>query len=840
VSEDHNTRDKFFVRGNGFRRAGDLSATPYRLGQLELFSDEEEQFMQREVERKLHEPKLPSAGSRERLWVEKLKLFAQDESLAVVLKMSAGRYATALEILLPRQEYIRKKLRVHHAPDEEVDEVEPGGKREGNWLTLPGCYYTRKPVTSKTNKGLFSAATELRAASAKDTEKKWLAEFLLQGEPEQISNFKMECLYLLRGADGNVTRLVRLVNTVGEVSAGPEAGGTDILPAEQFGSAEKFRTWCLSKGNFNWGVGEGAGNLELQMLHSDVSNNAAYKVARLVEYCGWHPLKGLARDNILKGLWLYDECAFSSTGAMILQDDDGVVLHEGEIYVLSRKGREADFAHGRPQMRPHEILDGCVPEPWMKTLALKTVKLDKSEWEPDSLTMPVLSGFFRETCRRFFDTAGGLGGLMAVGSLLGYAAGPEFFEFYGCLPSIFIPGQMGSGKTFFTNWGMGLQGYAPTKGLGLGKGSRVTPVGLCQQLENYSNLALWFDEYRQYEISDEKVSIIRDSYDRQLAGKWTPDGVQRVIRTTPIVSGETDTSDAATRSRYTHLQISASQRRGNHVNWMRDNRQYFYFFWRHLMANRPEFVRIVMEQVANWFNSEDTKNIPERSRVTYALAYASFAAASVLLESHTSQEVSAYRKFIIERASSAAEDVDSDVNVNVFVKDLIVAFKAGEIAPEFFRVVKTTHAWPREGHDDALVNQGMWDEVDLFMDHDSILKALQISMRYAGESVKLKEKDLRDQLSKLGFWIKPQNMRMGKKGSMTTTNVWGFHVDLHPLGLQRNSDEIYQASLAEPDPNDPGPKFKDGDPRKGVLFSIIEGVEKYERSETAAVKEEKK
>jgi hypothetical protein len=447
--------------------------------------------------------------------------------------------------------------------------------------------------------------------------------------------------------------------------------------------------------------------------------------------------------------------------------------------------------------------------------------------------MPVLSGFFRETCRRFFDTAGGLGGLMAVGSLLGYAAGPEFFNFYGCLPSIFIPGQMGSGKTFFTNWGMGLQGYAPTKGLGLGKGSRVTPVGLCQQLENYSNLALWFDEYRQYEISDEKVSIIRDSYDRQLAGKWTPDGVQRVIRTTPIVSGETDTSDAATRSRYTHLQLSASQRLGNHVNWMRDNRQYFYFFWRHLMAHRPEFVAVVMQQAASWFNSPDTKNIPERSRVTYALAYASFAAASILLESHTAQEVWAYRKSIIERAGSAAEDVDSDVNVNIFIQNLITAVKAGEIPPEFFRIERKTRACPREGQGDALPNQGMWYEVDLFMDPESVLLALQIFMRKAGGTVNLKYKDYRDQLSKFDYWIKSSAdnqlvKRFGKKGSMASARAWGFHLDLHPLGLQRNSDETYLASLADPDPNDPEPKFKDVDPRRGPLFAIVEAVEKYE------------
>ena len=551
------------------------------------------------------------------------------------------------------------------------------------------------------------------------------------------------------------------------------------------------------------------------------------------------------------GLWLFDECGFASDGPIILPDEDGVIQYDGDIYVLARKGREADFAHGRPKMRPWLTLDES--EPWLKAMeSVEVVNLDKSEWEPASAAMPVLSGFFREACRRFFDTAGGLGGFLAVGSMLGYAAGPEFFQRYSCLPAIFIPGQMGSGKTFFCNWLMGIQGYQPEegcKGLGLGKGSRVTPVGLCQQLENYSSMALWFDEYRQYEISDEKVSIIRDAYDRQLAGKWTPDGVQRVIRTTPIVSGETDTSDAATRSRYTHLQISASQRLGNHVNWMRDNRQYFFFFWRHLMVHRPEFVRMVMTLAADWFTSAATKEIPERSRVTYSLAYAAFRAASVLFESHTAQEMDDFKAFIIGRASSAAEDVSSDVNVNVFVQDVITAYKAGAIPDECFRVEKERVAFPGDNYRQAgagytAPNQGPWDSYKLYMDPNQVISALQIYLRKGGQSVTLKYKDLRDQLSKNEFWVKLEGgkklyKRFGKKGSMDTTAAWGFHVDLHPLGLQHIDDETFKAALKPGEQkvfdDEAGLIFEEGDPRKGDLFAIVGGVEKKQEDAAAAV-----
>jgi hypothetical protein len=809
-----------------FRRALDSASLPYRMGQLELLAEDEEQFIQREVERKLHKPKLPNAGARERMWLDKLKAFARDDSLVVTLKAAAGRYARSLEALLPRQEYIRQ------AEGEEDD---------SRWLTLPGCYYTTKPVTPKTNKSLFTAATDLRKESERDSDKKWLAEFLLAGEPEQVSNFKMECLYLLRGSDGNVTRLVRLVNILGEKSQGPETGKTHILPSEEFGSAEKFRVWCQRLGNFCWGVGESAGNLELQKLHSDVSHTSAYKVARLIEYCGWLPLKG-SRDVVLRGIWFCDECAFASDGELLIPDEDGVIQYDGDIYVLARKGREADFAHGRPAMKPNEtITEG---ESWLKAMeSVSVVELNKSDWQEDSLLMPTLSGFFREMCHRFFDTAGGMGGWMAIGSMLGYAAGPEFFEFYGCLPAIFIPGQMGSGKTFFTNWLMGMQGYGPTKGLGLGKGSRVTPVGLCQQLENYSCMAIWFDEYRQYEITDEKVTIIRDSYDRQLAGKWTPDGIQRLIRTTPVISGETDTSDAATRSRYTHLQLSATERLGNHVNWMRDNRRYFYFFWRHIMANRPQFVETVMRLAADWFADDETKNIPERSRVTHSLAYAAFCAATLIFESHSPDELREYKKFIISRSSSAAEDVSSDVNVNVFMQDLVTAFKHGEIPPEFFRVEKTLVQHPPDAP-----NQGSWESCKLYMDPNSVISALQMFLRKGGQAVTLRYKDLRDQLSKNKYWIHPEPgksmaMRIGKRGDKGTVKAWGFHIDLHPMGYQRVSDEELTAAKAEILPGFPseiGVMFKDGDPRKGELFAIITGVTAFEDKERRDANEQQR
>lgn len=574
----------------------------------------------------------------------------------------------------------------------------------------------------------------------------------------------------------------------------------------------------------------GAGNTELQLLQVDVTEEAAYRMVKLIEYCGWHQTHPAAKGVPPLGLWFLKDCAVVGDGVVILPDGDGIIWHEGIGYAPSQKGRELEFCHGVPALNIGEELPAVDLAGWEPTSAL----LCAPEREMAANVTRELSGFFRDTCRRFADTAGGMGGWMAVGAMLGCAAGPEFFEHYGCLPGLFLPGQMGSGKTLVANWLIGLQGYlGNVKGLGLAS-PRTTAVGMCSQLENYSSLCLWMDEHRSYQITEEKTSILRDAYNRQLANKWTPDGVQRVIRTTPLVSGETDTADAATFSRYMHLQISAAARTENpalnHVDWMRDHRPYFYVFWRHLLMHRPEFVTRMMKLAAEWFVADDTRKIPDRTRVTFALGYVAFVAASEIFESHSAGEVAAFRKFICTQAAASNVDVQADVNVNVFIQDLITAFKVGAIPHEFFRLEGVAQsADPETGLS--------WTKYKLFLEPRSCINALEMHLRKANDKVMLNYKDMRDQLSRQPFWItalnptQPLKKSFGKKGTTTQSTAWGIDVDLHPLGRQIvPKAELLAALRKDPHTGELEMVFRDGDPRCGPLFSIIERILESERN----------
>lgn len=99
-----------------------------------------------------------------------------------------------------------------------VDEPGPLAKLECN----PGRYYSRRPMDPRLEKERYKFFTEMRerAHELKDWETKWFAQLMLDGAPESVSDFVMECLFVLRKSDGTVDRLVRLRNILGEAVYG--------------------------------------------------------------------------------------------------------------------------------------------------------------------------------------------------------------------------------------------------------------------------------------------------------------------------------------------------------------------------------------------------------------------------------------------------------------------------------------------------------------------------------------------------------------------------------------------------------------------------------------------
>jgi hypothetical protein len=810
---------------SGFEGAVDASVLPSRVAQLELFANEEQQHIQREVNRKLWTPRLPNAGDLERKWMHWLRGLARDDSLVVNLKAAAAQYAAALEKCLPAQEWLRINDKT---------------------VKVPGCYYVRRPVTPKTNKALFEAAMSLKqeADAAKHRRKKWLAQFLLDGMPVAVSNFKMRVLYLLRQSDGTVERLVKLMNIEGEESKGGVMGDGSILPNDMYAGSEKFRQQVQTMGNFTWGSDGGAGNTELQALQVDVTKALAHREVQLIESVGWYPLPvkktaGAPGRDVLEGLWVLKGCMITE-GKLFRPDDDGVYFHRDVGYVLGKNGRELEYAQGKPDFLPDLTID--------------RVQFDRSDWEQpvsDSQEQPtsndlfesgnLIGSFHREICRRMYDTAGGYPGWLGVASMLGFVAQPEIFAHYKSFSAPWVTGQFQSGKTTFAGWLMAFWGLPHlTGGMAL-LSKQTTAVGIMCQLENYSCVPLWLDEYRYLDLKgSDKEPILRDAYCRQIGSKWTPDGKQRQIQTMVMVSGESTSGDGATRSRYPHILIAEEQRKANHFQWLNDHREYFCLITRELLLRRHEFVPLVMAELGAWMEDEAMNKVPARNKLAHAVAWAAFAATARLLQSHGEEELRDYRRWLMDYVRRASLDVQSEVNVNVYMQDLITAHNAGAVLNHCLRVEVERGAEP--GHAD----RGNWDKVILYLEPHLATASVNKELRKGGSALPLRLRDIRDQLSRMAFWMKTTKgenyqiiKRFGPKGSQVSKPAWGIILDCHPLGRREVSDEDFAAALREP--GDPGngeigypgyPQFKDADPRKGPLYSIVEAWLKWEKEHT--------
>lgn len=770
------------------------SAVPaYEVGQLHLFHDEDETYIQSEVERKLYEPQLPNGGAKERKIIERLRKLAVNRDFDGAAR--AGYAAAQWEKVLP------------------VCTCHGNGCKKCK--DKAGAYYSRKALKPKENKEEYKWYHAIRESAhvSRLWEQKWFAQLMLDGLPEPCSDFSIECKFLLRDQDGTVTRLVRLTNIFGAHSKGPHVAGCVELEADAFCAPEKFRRWGLSQGNFEWF----AGVTELHKLQQDMAHDTAYRIVHKVESCGWFALGGRAENGngpLLRGIWFYDECGHVD-GKAIKPDDDGIIWYEGEGYFLCDMGRESRFVQGRPKICPDLKTSDC--------------GFDTRDWDvkPDQW-MGELSAFFREACKRYYETLNGYEGMMIIGSMLSFFVGPEIFAEYRFFSGLWVHGQRGSGKTSGVSWAMNIHGFNVTAGIALAQ-KTSTAVGILQQAENYSYQPAWLDEFRAYEVEADKCGILRSAYDRQMQAKWSPDGKVRSLKTNFIVSGETTSNDGATRNRFPHVQFSEAKRQKDHEAWFTKNAPHFVLFGRYALENRKQYFEKFRTCFTKWISNPKLKEVDDRARKVHGIVYAGWMAMVALLSSHNAQEAKEFEEFLVRHSSSAAMDASDETNINLFFQDMLTAFKADAIPLTCFRCQydRLAHPPDRPGQTTG------WKSYTLYIDPDQTLAHLKIFVTKQHGTVPLRSKDLRDQMSKNPYWKDGKlRQRFGPEGSRgPAAPCWGIYLDRHPLGYQPCTDEEHEEFLLSEKEGGEG-----GDPREGPLYAIIRELEKDARDRAMEAK----
>jgi hypothetical protein len=424
-----------------------------------------------------------------------------------------------------------------------------------------------------------------------------------------------------------------------------------------------FREWCLNTGICNWKGSE----KDLQELTIDLDQSSYLSDIYEIDLYGHHKESDI---------WFFGDAGFVETKTegikRIEADENNIFWHGGIGYQIdpSIDKRGSTFGQGAPMMM------------WG----------DKA-----SPTIEEVRKIYIQFLQDMHDTIGGYEGWLALGIMLAYAISPELLRIEGGHPGLWMYGKMSGGKTTVARWLMRIWGFAELHGISIAEGT--THVAVTRFLGQYSCIPFWFDEFRKDQVDPDKVSTIRYAYDRGGTGKGIATNDKRtrmaVGLTTPLITGETGSTDAATRSRYVQVQVAINNRIGDsRVRFDRIQEtdcKSFYKIGRYIMEHRREFEDLAIGTLKDWMVNEEVKKaIPNpRVRFVHGVAYATIEAMDNLLITKE-QRMTPYLEFIKAHGAQSLLDVMDETFISTFWRDLAHGLQTKKVSKKFFAVTRVT------------------------------------------------------------------------------------------------------------------------------------------------------
>jgi hypothetical protein len=633
--------------------------------------------------------------------------------------------------------------------------------------SIVGCYYQREKPERDQRKVLIETATiahrqveQARAAGVNGSEirqlrlKEKAAWEHVRGLPVPVSDFTLTCEFKLHTHDQKAIRLVKIRN---RSDSGKSDGALRRLTGAEMARGPEFMRFCYDTGRACWKGGQRL----LSHLCEDMDHHSYLRDIFEVNYYGYHAESGM---------WFFGDCAFGPKGDLIEADKNNIFWNAGIGYQVdsSIDERGTTFEQGAPLMLgPH---------------GAKTKEID-------------LTDLFHDLCTDMYFTIGGYDAWLMLGLMFAYAAAPELLKLGGH-PTPWLFGKMSGGKTTIARWIMRIWGFKDLGGVGID--DRTTPVGMNRFLAQYSCLPVWFDEYRRNNNDAQKEAVLRGAFDRNSGAKGLADHSNRTrsarIFTSPIVTGEGSSSDAATRSRYGHVSVNDRRRIGDgvvrYIKVQADCKNY-YRVGRFLMENRPKFVKEMLALHEQWMSNDEIREkiLNERVRFVYGTAWSAFITASRAIGGAGGEERNGmepdFKDFLFVHGQQALQDVISETFLTRFWTDVLSGLTRGKVKRHFFDIRYIQRL--EDGHLKEATEGDEGSEKVCYIAPNSVFDEYAQDLRTRGESPPLDLGDLRREMAKEPYWIPPPNggdrvHRVRINGSRTSCWV---------ISLERNNNDDF-------------------------------------------------
>lgn len=621
------------------------------------------------------------------------------------------------------------------------------------------CYFTRKNPDAKKRQEIADRRAVLQEkldAARENRAKPYLIRNLnlriavldemMKGWPDRISSFKLRCIYRVKTEEGGE------VDYYCEAYDRRERRRTRFrIPAKKLASAREFRELTLARFSSTFR----GGDRDLEKITEDLGTDSSFRLVEEVNAYGYHKPSGL---------WFCGDAAYAPDGEMIRPDEDSVFWYKDQGYQIDSEPDHIGlgFQHGAPMMTPDDP-------------------------EPDGL-FDNFAHFLNDFC----DTIGGLEGWAILGTAFAYFAMPSFMARYrNQHPGIWLHGTYGDGKTYVAKWLMRLFGF-PSSFMEVRLSPDTTLVAIGRVLAQYSCIPVFFDEYRTEYTKPELDAALRGAFDRSSAAKGRIDNMTRTRtttpRTTPIVCGESECADPATRSRYVQAIISKRRRKPDPHNQRFQRLDQFSdslrFIGRRILSERGQFDKFFLARYQEWETDLETNPIGEavnkRAILSYGVAYAGLTAAIDLLGCDADPgQLRAWNPFLRRYMDTADQDTRAGGVIDQFWEMFLAAIRAGYVPASNLKVLYCL----RNGdglHIDTENAPGAFavvaiNAVDAFAKYEEWL-------RRQGKESRLSRRNLAKYLANENYWAwrdSSQRWRVRFDGRLCT--AWGILLEEFPF-----------------------------------------------------------